>query len=211
VKQPLLLVGGGGHCASCSEVIESSGLWEIAGIIDNADRIGQEISGYPIIGADENLPSFSAKIPNAIVTVGQLKSPAIRQRLFQAIIAAGFMVPKVIASSAVVSRRSTIGAGTIIMHRCVVNAGAVIGRNCIINTGAIVEHDAVIGDDTHISTGSIVNGSCSVGSGCLVGSGAVLRNGVSIADGVIVGAGAVVVSSLDSPGVYVGNPARKIA
>ena len=39
----LLLLGGGGHCKSCIEVIEAEANFTIAGILDAADKVGQDI------------------------------------------------------------------------------------------------------------------------------------------------------------------------
>ncbi|MBV5327882.1 MAG: acetyltransferase, partial [Chlorobium sp.] len=206
----IVLIGGGGHCASCIEVIESSGLWEIAGIIDTPERIGERILGYEIIGSDADIPAFAGRYKNALITVGQIKTATVRVRLFKAVITAGFSYPQIIAGSAIVSRSASLGRGTIVMHRAFINAAAKVGDNCIINTGAVVEHDAIVGNNTHVSTGAIVNGGCHVGNECLVGSGSVIRNGIHVADDVVIGAGAVVIADIAEPGVYAGCPARKI-
>lgn len=210
MRKRILLLGGGGHCASCIEAIESSGEWEIIGIIDTADRLGIKLLGYDVLGTDDDLPSFVRRCDNALVTVGQIKTASVRMRLFASARLAGYCFPQVVARTAVVSRNGTLGFGTIAMHRCVVNAGVRVGVNCIINTGAIVEHDTFVGDNTHISTGAIVNGGCRIGSECLIGSGSVLRNGITLGDGVVIGAGTVVVNDIMESGVYVGSPARKL-
>jgi sugar O-acyltransferase (sialic acid O-acetyltransferase NeuD family) len=210
MKYPIILIGAGGHCVSCIESIESSGIWQIAGIIDANKKCGEYILGYQIIGTDKELPSLAEKYKNALITVGQIKSASIRIRLFTKAIESGFSLPTIIAQSAIVSHSSQLGFGTIAMHHVLVNAGASVGENCIINSGAIIEHDVIVGSNTHVSTGAIVNGGCHVGSRCLIGSGAVLRNGIEVSDDIVIGAGTVVVANLTEPGIYVGCPARKI-
>ena len=37
-KEKLILVGGGGHCKACIDVIEEQGKFEILGILDLKDR-----------------------------------------------------------------------------------------------------------------------------------------------------------------------------
>jgi sugar O-acyltransferase (sialic acid O-acetyltransferase NeuD family) len=211
MMEKIILLGGGGHCTSCIEVLESSGQWSILGFVDVPENRGRALLGYPFLGSDDDLPSLTARCKNVLVTVGQVRFSDVRSRLFERGKNAGCVFPVVTASSAIVSRRAEIGEGTIVMHRAFVNAKSIIGRNCIINTSAAIEHDAVIGDHCHVSTGALVNGGCIVGSGCLIGSGAVLLQGRRVVDGCIVGAGSVVVHSLEEPGVYVGCPARKIA
>ena len=49
-----------------------------------------------------------------------------------------------------------------------------------------------------------------IGNDCWIGARAVILPGVSICDRVIVAAGAVITKSIVEPGVYGGNPAKKI-
>ena len=207
---PLVLVGGGGHCRSLIDVIEAEGAWQIAGIVDLPQRQKQSVFGYPLIGADEDLPALAGKYPYFLVAAGQTGLPALRERLYNMITKAGGKLPTVCSPLARVSPRATIGDGTVVFHQAVVNAAATVGENVIVNTFALIEHDAHVGACCHISTGARVNGGCQVADRCFVGSGAVLRDGVRLAEGTIVGCGAVVVRDTEPFGVYVGVPARRI-
>ncbi|GAA4464494.1 acetyltransferase [Nibrella saemangeumensis] len=206
-QEPLILVGGGGHCKSVIEVVESSVRFSIAGIVDVKEKIGTEVSGYPVIAGDDDLDSLVRHYQYFLVTVGQVRSSAIRSRLFNLIKSRGGILPVVIAPTAYVSRRATIGEGTLIHHNAFVNAGAAIGVNCIINTSALVEHDARIGDHSHVSTAAILNGDCRVGNNCFVGSNAVVSHGVQVAPNCLIGAGAVVLNHTEAGTLYAGNPA----
>jgi sugar O-acyltransferase (sialic acid O-acetyltransferase NeuD family) len=209
MKEEILLVGGGGHCAACIDVIESQGRYRIGGIVDLREKLHQMIMGYEVTGCDEDLPELVKEYKNFLVTIGQLKSADKRISRFEYLkgLGAGFVV--VVSPYALVSRSAAIGDGTIVMHRAVVNAGAQIGENCIINTGAVIEHNAEVDNHCHISTGSIVNGDCRIGKASFIGSGSVLVNGVGIAENTVIGAGSVVVKSIEASGVYAGKPARR--
>jgi len=206
----LILIGGGGHCRSAIDVIEAEGNFRVVGITDQREKIGQKISGYEIIAEDEKLPELIREHHNCLVTVGQLKDPGLKVKLFEMATDFGAHFPTITSPNAVVSAHAEIGGGTILFHRAVVNAGSVIGKNCIINTGVIVEHDVTIGDHTHISPGSVVNGHCTIGSRTLIGSGTVVIQEVHIGDNIVVGANSTVIQDLKIPGVYVGSPAKKI-
>jgi len=205
--EDLILVGGGGHCRSVIDVIEADGRFRIAGIVDAPEMVGITVLGYPVIATDDDLPTLAQTYQYFLVTVGQVKSGAIRTRLFHQIKSLGGILPTLIAPTAYVSRHATIGEGTVIMHRAFVNAGARVGANGIINTAALIEHDTEIGDFCHISTGAIVNGTCVVGNGCFVGSNAVVAHGVTVLPGGIIGAGAVLLANTRSNALYAGNPA----
>lgn len=204
-KKQIILIGGGGHCKSCIDVIESGNEYIIAGIIDTEDKIGESILGYKIIGCDDDLKSLRQKYDYALITVGQIASASLKTKLFEKALNEGYILPKVISSSAHVSKHATIGRGTIVMHQVVVNANANIGDNCIINSKALIEHDCVIGNHTHISTAVVLNGGVCVGSHSFIGSGSVLRNGISLFNKVVVGMGSIVLKSINDSGMYLNN------
>ena len=203
--KPLILIGGGGHCKSVIEAAESQGR-EILGVLDMPEDIGKEILSTKVIGTDDDIPAYVDKA-EFVITVGFIKNPATRIKLYNRVKEAGGKLATIIASTAYVSKYATIGEGTVVMHQAFVNAGAKVGNNVILNTFTNVEHDAVIGDQCHISTGTMVNGDCKVGANCFIGSQSVLANGVTIGDDIIVGAGSLVRKSINIKGIYSGNPA----
>lgn len=206
MKRPLILIGGGGHCKSVIEVAESAG-YEIKGILDMPDEVGKEVlPGHKVIGTDDEIPQYVEEC-DFVITVGFIKNPAIRIKLYNKVKAAGGRLATIIASTAHVSKYAELGEGTVIMHHAFVNAGAKIGDNCIINTFVNIEHDAEIGNQCHISTGTMVNGECKIGENCFIGSQSVCANCIEIASDIIVGAGSVVRKSIRMKGIYAGNPA----
>ena len=204
-KKNLILIGGGGHCKSVIEAAESAG-YNILGVLDMPDEVGKEILSTKVIGTDDDIPQYVDKA-EFVITVGFIKNPNTRIKLYNKVKEAGGKLATIIASTAHASKYSTIGEGTVVMHQAFVNAGVHIGANSIINTFANIEHDAVVGDQCHISTGTMVNGDCKVGDRCFIGSQSVLANGTSIADDIVVGAGSLVRKSLCRKGIYSGNPA----
>lgn len=188
MKPKIILVGGGGHCISCIDVIEQEGKFEIAGIVD-ANKIGDQVLGYPVLGGDDDLPSLRKTFEYALITIGQIKTPATRMKLYERLTLFGFNLPGIISPRAYVSKHSVIGDGSIIMHDALINAQAEIGNNCIINTKALIEHDSKIGSHCHISTGAIINGGVMVGHGAFVGSNAVVRESVQISENFFVRSG----------------------
>jgi sugar O-acyltransferase (sialic acid O-acetyltransferase NeuD family) len=192
----ILLVGGGGHCRSCIDVLEATGVFRIAGVVQPTNEPGETIFDYPVVGGDEDLPQLLQKTPRALVTVGQIRSAEARKRLFGLLKEQGADFPIVISPFARVSPRASLSPGTIVMHGAIVNAGAEFGSNGIVNSQALIEHGARMGDHCHVATGAIVNGDCVVEEECFIGSGAVLREGITIGAGSVIGAGCVVTKNL---------------
>ena len=187
----ILLIGAGGHMRSCIDVIEQEKQFEISGLIEKEKKVKNINLGYPIVGTDDSLEFLRKKYDNALITVGQIKSPKIRIKLYHLLKELNFNLPVIISPHAHVSKHAQINEGSIIMHKVVVNANSQIGKNCIINNHSLLEHDAFIGDHCHISTGAIINGEVSVGRKSFIGSGVITKQAISIGENCIIGAGVV--------------------
>jgi sugar O-acyltransferase (sialic acid O-acetyltransferase NeuD family) len=185
----LLLVGAGGHAASCIDVIEQHGGFRIAGLIGMPEEVGDCVLGYEVLGTDVMLPELATSLGRALIAVGHVKTAAPRVRIFERLRALGFELPTVISPRAWVSPHANIGAGSIVMHGAIVNARARVGLNCILNSKSLVEHDAHVADHCHIATGAILNGAASVGEGTFVGSNSCVRQEIRIGARCVVGMG----------------------
>lgn len=101
-----------------------------------------------------------------------------------------------------------IGNRTKIQSHTFVCELVTLGEDCFIGHGVMFINDLfakggpACGDKTLWKQTSI-------GNRVSIGSNATILP-VRICDGVVIGAGAVVTSDIDEPGIYVGNPARKI-
>ena len=211
-KTKLLLIGGGGHCRSCIDVIQATQNYDIVGILDMADKVGQSIDGVPIIGTDEDLDQCLTDIDECLITVGKIGSSDIRRSLYQKIASAKRCLATIISPTATVATSAEITVGTIVMHHAVVNAGAKVGENVIINSFALVEHDAKIAAHTHISTRATINGAATIGENCFIGSNAVVFQQCQVGSHSIVGGGQIVRADLPKNSLPsdIGNiPARQ--
>jgi len=188
----IVLIGGGGHCKACIDVIEQESKYKIAGIVDTPKKLRRKVLGYEIIANDNDLEHMKEQYKFFLITLGQLKSPEKRINLFNELQQLKVEMPIIKSPLAYVSKHAHVGEGVIIMHHAVVNAGAHIGKNCIVNTKALIEHDAVVEDHCHISTGAIVNGGVIVGTGAFLGSNSVIKQSIQIGRNSIVGIGVTV-------------------
>jgi len=209
-NKPLILIGGGGHCVACIDVIEQENKYLIEGILDTEAMIGKQILGYPVLGTDGMITDLVKEGFYFLITVGQIKSAAIRKRIFENLKAHEANMAIVISPRSYISAHSLIGEGSVVMHGAIINAGVTIRVNAIINSNSLIEHETVIGNHCHISTAAVVNGNVKVGDEVFVGSGSVLSNNIEIAPRTVIGAGAVVTKSIKEAGIYAGNPYRLI-
>jgi len=199
----LLVFGFGGHARSVADVALACGIVEMVFVDANA-RQGEHFFGHPVVAVwDQALPegwhAFS------------VASDAVARRDHVAFFAQSrWPVATLTSRFATVGVGSSVGFGSLVAHHAHVGPSTAIGIGCIVNSAAVVEHDCTIGEFTHISVNATIAGRTKVGSFCMVGAGAVVIDGLEVADQVTIGAGAVVHRSIREPGVYVGNPARKI-
>ncbi|HEP0307585.1 NeuD/PglB/VioB family sugar acetyltransferase [Providencia rettgeri] len=169
----LILIGGGGHCRSCIDVIESTKQFEIVGILDHKSKFNQSILKYKIIGSDDDIDVYVDKGYYFIITIGQIETHTIRKEIYDLLLSKKANIATIISPLAYVSPYAKVEKGCIIMHHSIVNANARVLENCIINTKATIEHDSIIEAHCHISTGAIINGSVIVSEGTFFGSNSV--------------------------------------
>lgn len=120
----------------------------------------------------------------------------------------------------------TIGDDCFVGPFVEIQKGVVIGRRTKIQSHSFICELVSIGDDCFVGHGVMfindlfTNGgpaagdrtqwkSTRIGNKVSIGSNATILP-VSICDGVVIGAGAVVTRDIAEPGVYAGNPARKL-
>jgi len=122
--------------------------------------------------------------------------------------------------------RCVVGAGSFIGPFVEIQEGARVGARCRIQSHSFICSLVTIGDDCVIGhgvmfvndlfrTGGPARGDRTqwrptlIGSRVSIGSNATILP-CTIADGTVIGAGAVVTRDIGEPGVYAGNPARRI-
>jgi len=209
MDKKLLLFGNGGHAASIIAALSGTG-WQVMGAVVAPGSPCRRHKPTRVIGFEGDLPKLAAQADGVLVAVGQIEDPTPRIRLFQWLRQINAPLITLVASNASVADSTQLGRGTVVLQQALVNAFASVGHNGIINSQALIEHDVVVGDHCHISTGARINGGAVIGSRCFIGSGVVIGQGVRVCNDVIIGAGSVVVRDIITPGVYVGNPVRRV-
>ena len=197
-KEEIILIGGGGHCKACIDVLEAGGAYAIKAIVDMPARLGEKVLGYAVEHTDFNLADLIALHKNVLICIGQIKTPEPRIIMFKKAEDMGADFPSPVSPLAYVSPSAKIGPGTIIMHHALINSEARVEKACIINSKALVEHESEIGPFCHISTGAIVNGGAKIGEGVFLGSNAVVGHGVNVGAGAIISAGATVLKNVQA-------------
>ncbi|MGY3620437.1 NeuD/PglB/VioB family sugar acetyltransferase [Bradyrhizobium sp. USDA 10063] len=199
----LLILGFGGHARSVAAVAVANGVRSLLFVDENA-RDDESFLGFPVRRElPESIPPGWSCIPGVGDNVRRKQQVEFAQ-------SASWDLANVISSHATVDVNASISPGCFVGHHAHIGPSARVGLGCIINTGAIVEHESAVGDFSHISVNSVVAGRSRVGRFVFLGTGATVIDGVRVGDNITIGAGAAVVESLDTPGTYVGCPARPL-
>lgn len=107
-----------------------------------------------------------------------------------------------------VQRNVTIGARTKIQSHSFVCEFVDIGEDCFIGHGVMFINDPFIKNGPARGDKNFWR-STQIGNHVSIGSNATIMP-VKICDGAVIGAGAVVTKDILKPGIYAGNPARKL-
>lgn len=117
-----------------------------------------------------------------------------------------------LANSVKVLEKETVsfGKGSILCDGSILTCQIKMGIMSIVNLNCTIGHDVEIGDFFTSFPGVHVSGNCKIGNNVMIGSNSVIREKITIGDNIMIGMGSVVTKDLLEPGVYVGNPCRKL-
>lgn len=210
-KKQLILIGAGGFAKSAISIFEENGA-KIYALVDSyktGSLFGYDIIAHDIASLAEALNENNKRLEDFDYFI------AIGDRLaalsfYNEIIARGLGLSNCIANTAVISAHAGLGQGCFIGHFAMVNAAAILGDNVIINTRALIEHSCQIASHVNISTNVTLNGCVKIGSMSFIGSSSSVKNLVKIGENVTVGIDSLVLNDLESNGVYIGSPCKKL-
>jgi acetyltransferase EpsM len=205
-KNRLLIFGAGGHAIKVSKIAEDN-KFTLVGYI-STEKPGEMINGAPVLGyLDFYKASTELHEYNFHIAIGE---NFVRNEISNSVKQLRDKLISIISVHSIISRDSSIGAGTFVAQNAVIQNNITIGYCCIIDTGSIVDHDTSIGDYVNISPGSTLCSHIEVGNGAVIGAGSTVIEKVSIGDWALIGAGSVVLEDVAPYTVVAGNPARPI-
>lgn len=140
----LLILGAGSHGREVYEVAENLRIFNKIAFLDD------EKTGTDIIGKCEFFEQYLNNYPIAIPGVG---NDDLRKKWIEELSEAGFVIPTIIDTSAVISKDAQIGYGTVVCARSAINRGTSVGNGCIVSSGAVIARNAHMQDWSFINSG----------------------------------------------------------
>ncbi len=157
----LLILGAGTHGRDVKEIAESLHMFDKISFLDDV------VKGEDVIGVCDELFHFRSEYPCAFIAIGDSE---IRKKYAREIKRYHYLVPRIVAPSAVLSPNAKIGEGTVVMQQANVGA-ANIEEFCIIAQGSMISSESTVREYSLIDSGGIVARGADVPAGFFVKSG----------------------------------------
>ncbi len=210
--RPLVIFGNKLSASLAWYCIVHDSPWQVAAFTVDAAYVGDgHHEGLPLLPFETLEAHFKPADCRLLIPMGYQQINGVRRARYEAAKARGYAFASYVSSRASVWPDLVVGDNVLIYEHAIVQPFARIGSNCIIRSGAHISHHCQVADHAFVAAEVAMGGEAFVGEQAFVGVGAVLRDRVQIAPRSFVGAGAVVVADTEADGVYVGNPARKLA
>jgi sugar O-acyltransferase (sialic acid O-acetyltransferase NeuD family) len=199
----------------CIEAInEDRRQWNILGFVDDNPALAEtSIFDYPVIGPAAILAQPAYQHCRIAIGVANDRDIFVRQRIRKYLDLMPNMteerLPVIIHPSAVVSKRSQIGAGSVLFSGTFLSGNCAIGMHTLVLQGATISHDTKLGNWVTVCADVAMGGGVQVGDGAFVGLGARVYPNVRIGQGSRVGLGSVVLRDVADGETVSGSPARK--
>lgn len=169
-------------------------------MIDQKAKLNEIIYGIPVLN---DLPYGILKYHVAIGDNRERKRLAGVHSFLEYI--------SIYSESASIGFQTSIRQGCFLAPFSFIGPESIIGSGTIVNTSAVIEHEVKTGSFCHIAPHVTVCGRSQLGNNVFLGAGSVVIDNISICDDVIVGANSTVTTDINTPGTYVGSPARIVS
>ena len=107
-------------------------------------------------------------------------------------------------------KNNKIGKGSIICSGSILTTNISLGNFVHCNINTTIGHDTNIGNFCNISPGVNISGKCNINDFIYIGTNASIKENISICENVVIGLNSGVVKNIIDPGIYIGNPSKKI-
>lgn len=196
---------------AASHLENDGGRQVVAWTVDREFKGDDEFEQRPVVPFDVLSQTFppdqnELMLPLAFRGMNALRADRLRRAKHM-----GYRIGHYVSPHARVWPGLELRENLFVFENAILQAYSQVGDNVLVRAGANLGHHSRVGSHSFIASGVVTGGHAKIGEYCFIGLGAVLRDGVRIADRCFIGAGAVVIADTEPDGVYVGNPARRLA
>ena len=135
----------------------------------------------------DNLPTR-----NLIIAIG---SPKVKKKFHEVLSSVGFIFPKFIHNTAIVSESSFLDDGVIVAPMTIIGPNTHIGKIVYCNYHVGIGHNSIVGDYVQINPGAQIGGDAYIHSESLIGSNSILVEKTKLKNAITIGSGSVVLGT----------------
>ena len=206
----IALIGSGDFAEQVMNVCEEIDDIQIVGCFDGNKIAGSKVSGYPVIGNDDDVEDcFDRNMFDSLFVCIGYNDFGVKERLFERF-QKRIPMARIIHPTSIINHTAVIGKGVLISQGVIIDKSSVIEDDVTVLPGTFISHDCIVGKHSFISARAAVAGRVTIGEKCFVGLNSCLRDGVVVGKEVTIGMGSVVVGDVGDYETVVGNPYRVI-
>lgn len=204
MRQPLLLVSGGGLAREVLALVRLADAYDVVGFVDDDPVLrGQVIDDVKVLGGLEVV----ADMPGTDVLLCAGRG-AVRAAMNARLRLPDERYATVTHPDVRIPSSCAVGAGSVLSAGCVLTADVSVGRHVVAMPRVVLTHDDVVADFATLCAGVVLGGSVEVAERAYVGMNASVRERVRIGAGAVVGMGSVVLTDIPDGRTWWGVPAR---
>ena len=137
----ILIIGASGHAKVVVDLVGKLARYKLVGLVDKGSFVGGTLLGYPVLGAQDDLPAIVSKhnVSGFIVAIGDNYTRA------EVALKTKGQCPSVpfvslVHPNAHIGLNTRLGEGSVVMAGACVGADVTIGPQSIVNSNSTVEH-----------------------------------------------------------------------
>ena len=208
----IVIYGASGFGREVAWLIENinarADTFNILGFVDDAPQIhSQKINNISVLGGKAWFDGYKDEV-YVTCAIGNSK---IRRKIYTELEKyENVKLATLIDPSVALASTAQIGKGCIICYASRIMVNARIGQGVMVDTGSSVGHDSELADYVTLYTNVMVSGGVKIGENSEIGSGAFILQYKSIGNDSIIAPLTSVLTDIVVPGIYAGNPARRM-
>lgn len=205
----IVIRGAGGCARDLACIIElinkSTPTWNILGLIEYKENIGQMHYGYPVIGDD----TWFKNVDNIHCAIA-IGNPEVRKKVRNDLREYNIIYPNIIDPTAVIAKDCILGEGNMILGSTRLGPGSRMGDFCLLVGSCVIGHDSTVGNYVDIMNFASVLRGVQVSDMAMINTGATVLQNTKVGTSATVGAGTVVIKDVPANNTVFGVPARTI-
>ncbi|QCB96086.1 acetyltransferase [Arthrobacter sp. PAMC25564] len=204
----LLLIAATGLAREVLATVRSSGRYDVVGFLDDAEMIGSDVDGAPVLGPIDDSVHYTHAFFLVCLDAGRPRE-ALVERL-SALGIGSNRYATVIDPSVRMPEGCRIGRGSILLQNVTLTASVTLGSHVVAMPGVTFTHDDAVADFATFAAGTTLGGGVRIGRAAHLGMNSSVRERTLIGSYATVGMGAAVLSDVPDGETWVGVPAHQL-